>query len=55
MSIIQLAGEQIETYLYTLTYDLMINVVNEKLKGLKVNDEEKRILLRTFINLLLSV
>ena len=33
--------EQIETYLYTLTYDLMINVVNEKAKGLKVNDEEK--------------
>ena len=33
--------EQIEAYLYTLTYDLMINVVNEKAKGLKVNEEEK--------------
>lgn len=34
--------EQVELYLYKLTYNLMIGVVNEKSKGMVVNDEDKK-------------
>lgn len=33
--------EQIETYLYKLTFDLLLHVVNEKAKGMQVRDEDK--------------
>ena len=33
--------EQVELYLYKLTYDLLINVVNEEAKGMAVSDEDK--------------
>ena len=35
------AREQIETYLYQLTYKLMVDVVEEKAVGLRVSAEEK--------------
>ncbi len=34
--------EQIEMYLYKLTYNLLINVVNEKSVGMAVSDEDKK-------------
>lgn len=34
--------EQVERYLYKLTYDLIIGVVEEKSAGLKVRNEDKR-------------
>lgn len=34
--------EQIELYLYKLTYDLMIGVVEEKAAGMSVRDEDKK-------------
>lgn len=34
--------EQVELYLYKLTYNLMIGVVNEKSKGMVVNNEDKK-------------
>lgn len=33
--------EHVETYLYKITYDLLINVVNEKAKDMAVADEAK--------------
>lgn len=33
--------EQVETYLYKLTYDLLIYVVNETAKGMPVSEEDK--------------
>jgi len=34
--------EQVEIYLYKLTYDLMLGVVEEKAVGMAVKDEDKR-------------
>lgn len=34
--------EQVEKYLYELTYNLLINVVEEKSEGLSVREEDKR-------------
>lgn len=34
--------EQVETYLYKLTYDLLIGVVEEKSQGMSVREEDKR-------------
>ena len=34
--------EQIELYLYKLTYDLLINVVEEKSKGMSIRPEDKQ-------------
>ncbi|MEA5141952.1 MAG: TetR/AcrR family transcriptional regulator, partial [Oscillibacter sp.] len=34
--------EQVELYLYKLTYDLLISVVEEKAAGMAVRDEDKR-------------
>ena len=34
--------EQVELYLYKLTYDLLIGVVEEKAAGMAVRDEDKR-------------
>ena len=34
--------EHVETYLYKLTYDLLIGVVEEKSKGISVRDEDKQ-------------
>lgn len=34
--------EQVEIYLYRLTYDLMIGVVEEKADGMAVRDEDKK-------------
>ena len=34
--------EQIETYLFQLTYDLLRGVVEEKAAGVKISEEEKR-------------
>lgn len=34
--------EQIEMYLYKLTYNLLIDVVNEKSVGMAVSDEDKK-------------
>ncbi len=34
--------EQVEIYLYKLTYDLLIGVVEEKAKGMNVRDEDKK-------------
>ncbi len=34
--------EQIERYLYQLTYDLLIGVVEEKAAGMSVRDEDKK-------------
>ena len=36
-----MSREQIETYLYQLTYQLMIDVVEEKAVGLRVSTEDK--------------
>lgn len=33
--------EQVEIYLYEVTYNLLINVVNEKAKDMQVRDEDK--------------
>ena len=33
--------EQVELYLYKLTYDLLINVVNEEARGMEVSEEDK--------------
>ena len=34
--------EQVETYLYTLTYDLLIGVIEEKAVGRSVSDSDKK-------------
>lgn len=34
--------EQVEIYLYRLTYDLLIGVVEEKAEGMSVRDEDKK-------------
>jgi Transcriptional regulator len=34
--------EQVEIYLYKLTYDLLIGVVNEKAKDIEVREEDKK-------------
>lgn len=34
--------EQVEIYLYKLTYDLMIGVVNEKSAGMTIREEDKK-------------
>ena len=34
--------EQVELYLYKLTYDLLIGVVEEKSQGIPVRDEDKK-------------
>jgi probable dihydroxyacetone kinase regulator len=34
--------EQLENYLYTLTYDLLIGVIEEKAAGMKVLDSDKK-------------
>lgn len=34
--------EQVENYLYKLTYDLLIGVVEEKATGMKVREEDKK-------------
>ena len=36
--------EQVENYLYRITYDLLIHVINEKAKGMNVRDEDKKFL-----------
>ena len=33
-----------ENYLYRITYDLLIHVINEKAKGMNVRDEDKEFL-----------
>lgn len=33
--------EQVEIYLYKVTYDLLINVVNEEAKGMEVSEEDR--------------
>lgn len=37
-----MSREQIEVYLYRLTYDLLISVVEEKAVGMRVRDEDKK-------------
>ena len=34
--------EQVEIYLYKVTYDLLIGVVNEQAEGIKVSEEDKK-------------
>ena len=34
--------EQVEIYLYKLTYDLLIGVINEKSANMSVRDEDKK-------------
>lgn len=50
--------EQIELYLYKLTYDLLLNVVNEEAKGMKVREEDKTFIANcykyTFVGLMLD-
>ena len=36
--------EKVENYLYRITYDLLIHVINEKAKGMNVRDEDKKFL-----------
>ena len=35
------AREKVEQYLYKLTYELIVNVVEEKCKGIAIADEDK--------------
>ena len=44
--------ERIENYLFKLTYDLIVGVVEEKSKGLNITEEDKN-LLQTSINMVL--
>lgn len=37
-----ISREQIENYLFKLTYDLIMGVVEEKAKGTKISEEEKK-------------
>jgi len=37
-----MSREQLERYLYTLTYNLLIGVVEEKAAGMKVREEDKK-------------
>lgn len=37
-----ISREQVEKYLYRLTYDLLIGVVEEKARGMSVREEDKR-------------
>ena len=34
--------EQVELYLYKMTYDLLINVVNEEAAGMDVSEEDRK-------------
>lgn len=45
-----ISREQVETYLYQVTYKLLIGVVDEKAAGVRVRDEDKSLLL-IFISL----
>lgn len=37
-----ISREHVESYLYKLTYDLLIGVVNEKSEGMQVRDDDKK-------------
>ena len=39
-----ISREKVENYLYRITYDLLIHVINEKAKGMNVRDEDKKFL-----------
>lgn len=39
-----ISREKMENYLYRITYDLLIHVINEKAKGMNVRDEDKEFL-----------
>ena len=39
-----ISREKVENYLYRITYDLLIHVINEKAKGMNVRDEDKEFL-----------
>ena len=39
-----ISREKVENYLYRITYDLLIHVINEKAKGMNVRDENKEFL-----------
>ena len=43
-----ISREHIENYLYRLTYDLMIGVVEEKAAGMTVRDEDKAFIARVY-------
>ena len=40
-----ISREQVEVYLYKLTYDLLLGVVEEKSSGMCIRDEDKRFLI----------
>lgn len=40
--------EQVEIYLYKLTYDLLIGVVNEQAAGMAVRDDDRRFIADTY-------
>lgn len=50
--------EQIENYLFSLTYDLLLGVVNEQADGMSVRDEDKAFIANvykyTFVGLMLE-
>ncbi len=50
--------EQIENYLFSLTYDLLLGVVNEQAEGMSVRDEDKAFIANvykyTFVGLMLE-
>jgi len=37
-----ISRDQVEKYLYSLTYDLMIKVIEDKAKNMQVRDEDKK-------------
>ena len=39
-----ISREKVENYLYRITYDLLIHVINEKAKGMNVRNEDKKFL-----------
>ena len=39
-----ISRDQVEKYLYSLTYDLMIKVIEDKAKNMQVRDEDKKII-----------
>ena len=39
-----ISREKVENYLYRITYDLLIHVINEKAKSMNVRDEDKKFL-----------
>lgn len=40
--------EQIENYLFSLTYDLLLGVVNEQAEGMSVRDEDKALIANVY-------